>query len=333
MKSVLITGADGFIGSHLVEAVLQKGYKVKALVKYNSFNQWGWLDHIDMNKYAQTLEVVCGDIRDPHFCDKIVEGVDLVLHLAALIAIPYSFISVNEYVNTNILGTMNLLESAKRFSVSRFIHTSTSEVYGTALYVPIDEKHPLQAQSPYAATKIGADQLVQSYYNSFNLPVVTIRPFNTYGPRQSARAIIPTLITQMLNKQEIIKVGNLSPTRDFNYVDDTVNGFISAISSENIEGRVINLGTGYEVSIEKLVDILSDLTQYQGSIQLDETRIRPNTSEVERLLCNSALARNLLNWQSEFKGEEGLRAGLKKTIEWFSLKENMKLYKHQIYNI
>jgi dTDP-glucose 4,6-dehydratase len=316
MKKILVTGADGFIGSHLVESLVNQGYKVKAFVLYNSFNKWGWLDSLDKSVLSE-IEVFAGDIRDPYGVKNAMEGCDSVLHLAALIAIPYSYHSPDTYIDTNIKGTLNILQAARSLNVERIIHTSTSEVYGTARFVPITEEHPLQGQSPYSASKIGADQLAYSFYTSFELPVITIRPFNTYGPRQSARAVIPTIITQLANGLDVLKLGSIHPTRDFNYVQDTVDGFIAALKAENAFGETINLGSNFEISIGDTVD----------------KRLRPKDSEVERLWADNKKAADLLHWKPKYGGLEGFKAGLSKTIEWFSKPENLSNYKSDIYNV
>ena len=332
MNKILVTGADGFIGSHLVEKLVSSGYNVKAFVLYNSQNSWGWLDHVDKS-IKDEIEVISGDIRDPFLLSKVLNDCEIVYHLAALIAIPYSYISPISYIKTNIIGTLNLLEAAKNKGVKKFIHTSTSEIYGTAKYVPIDENHPINSQSPYAASKTGADQLVLSYFKSFNLPAVILRPFNTYGPRQSNRAIIPTVITQILKGNNKIKVGNIHPTRDFTYIDDTVNGFICALKSKNIEGKVLNLGAGFEISIKETITIIAKLIGTDIEIITDLERIRSKSSEVDRLYSNNSLASEILNWQPIFKGVEGFKTGLKKSIDWFSDKKNLSKYNSSFYNI
>jgi NAD dependent epimerase/dehydratase len=329
---ILVTGADGFIGSHLTETLIRSGHDVRPFVYYNSFNSWGWLDHSD-DDIKNDLDVFSGDIRDPNGVRVAMEGCDAVLHLAALIAIPYSYHSPDSYVDTNIKGTLNVLQAAKDHGVSKIIHTSTSEVYGTAQFVPINELHPLQGQSPYSATKIGADQLAMSFYNSFGSPVTIIRPFNTYGPRQSARAVIPTIITQLLKGNNLIKLGAVSPTRDFNYVSDTVNGFIAALESQGTNGEVINLGSNFEISIGDIAILIAEIMQTEISIESDEARLRPEKSEVERLLADNSKALNTLNWQPEFAGKDGLKKGLGKTIEWFSQPGNLSAYKSDYYNI
>lgn len=324
-KQVLVTGADGFIGSHLTEALLNKGYKVRALAQYNSFNNWGWLEDIAPR---QDLEIVCGDVRDPDFCREICRGIDTVYHLAALIAIPYSYLAPDSYVDTNIKGTLNMCQAARDAACRRIVVTSTSEVYGTAKYVPIDEKHPRQPQSPYSATKIGADAIAQSFYNAFDLPVVTARPFNTFGPRQSARAIIPTIITQIAAGRDKIRLGDLSPTRDFNYVADTAAGFIALGETPGIEGRDINIATGREVSMAKTLETIAQLMGREVEEVVDTERLRPAKSEVNRLLGDNSLITSLTDWRPRHTLEEGLQ----KTIDWFVKPENLAKYKIDIYN-
>lgn len=321
---VLVTGADGFIGSHLTEALLSAGYQVRALSYYNSFNDWGWLE--GMNN--PDLEVVSGDVRDPDFCRHITRGCSLVFHLAALIAIPYSYVAPDSYVDTNIRGTLNMLQAARDCNVERIVVTSTSEVYGTALYVPIDENHPRQPQSPYSATKIGADALAKSFYNAFELPVVIARPFNAYGPRQSARAIIPTIITQIAAGYREIKVGDLTPTRDFNFVTDTAAGFIALATAPGIEGREINIATGREVTMEETLHTIARLMGAEIKWVTDPERIRPSKSEVRRLLGDNKLITSLTEWRPRVSLEEGLS----KTIDWFVKPENLARYKIDIYN-
>jgi len=332
MEKIFVTGADGFIGSHLVEALVKKGYPVKALVMYNSFNSWGWLDHVD-NSIKESIEVITGDIRDPFSMDEAVSDCNIILNLAALIAIPYSYNSPSSYVDTNIVGTLNLLQSTKKYNIQKMIHTSTSEVYGSARYVPIDENHPYSAQSPYAATKISADQLVLSFNKSFEIPTGIIRPFNTYGPRQSNRAIIPTVITQILSGLNELKLGNTYPTRDFSYISDTVNGIIATINSEEIIGQAINLGSGFEISIENTVKLISEIMGNEIKIISDKNRIRKDSSEVDRLFSDNSLAKKLLKWSPEYNNTKGFERGLRKTIEWFSKEGNRKIYKSDIYNI
>jgi NAD dependent epimerase/dehydratase len=335
MKSgmrVLVTGADGFIGSHLTEALVRNGYEVRAFVCYNSFNSWGWLDHCADDVQGK-FEVFAGDIRDPHGVKKALTGCDAVIHLAALIAIPFSYHSPDSYVDTNIKGTLNVLQAARELNVSRVIHTSTSEVYGTAQYVPIDEKHPLQGQSPYSASKIGADQLAFSFYSSFNLPVVTLRPFNTYGPRQSARAVIPTIITQIANGNNQIKLGSVTPTRDFNFISDTVNGFISALTSKSGLGEVINLGSKFEISIQDIASLIGEIMNQEIKVIDSDERIRPENSEVNRLWADNSKAKELLLWKPEYASLNGLKKGLEETVNWFKKPNNLNLYKSEIYNV
>jgi dTDP-glucose 4,6-dehydratase len=329
---VLVTGADGFIGSHLTEELVRSGYEVCAFVNYNSFNSWGWLDECPPD-IKGNFEVFSGDIRDPHGVKKSMMGCESVLHLAALIAIPFSYYSPDTYIETNIRGTLNVLQAARELQLAKVIHTSTSEVYGTAKYVPMDESHPLQGQSPYSASKIGADQLAFSFYSSFNLPVVTIRPFNTYGPRQSARAVIPTIISQIASGAQTIKLGSTSPTRDFSYVLDTVNGFISALKSPNAIGEVINLGTNFEISIANTANLIKKIMNSDIEIENSAERHRPKKSEVDRLLADNDKAKNLLGWTPEFTGIEGLSRGLEHTISWFTDTKNFSKYKTDIYNL
>lgn len=323
---VLVTGADGFIGSHLTELLLEKGYQVKALSYYNSFNYWGWLEEISENK---NLEIVTGDIRDPHFCKSIVSDVEIVFHLAALIAIPYSYIAPDSYIDTNVKGTLNICQAAKERGNLRVINTSTSEVYGTALYVPIDEKHPKQPQSPYSASKIGADMIAMSFYNAFNLPVTTARPFNTYGPRQSARAFIPTIITQIATDIKKLKVGDLTPTRDFNYVKDTCKGFLEIAENNETIGKEINICSNTEISVEDTFNLIKDIMKSDVEFIVDEQRIRPEHSEVFRLRGDNSLINSLTNYKPKYD----LRRGLELTCEWFLKKENLLKYKAAIYNV
>lgn len=324
MKNVLVTGADGFIGSHLTELLLSQGYNVRALSYYNSFNDWGWLNDVR----HPNLEIVCGDVRDPNFCRHICRGMDTVMHLAALIAIPYSYVAPDSYVDTNIKGTLNMLQAARDCGVERIVVTSTSEVYGTAQYVPIDEKHPRQPQSPYSATKIGADAIAMSFYNAFNLPVVIARPFNTYGPRQSARAIIPTIITQIAAGQREIKVGDLTPTRDFNFVSDTAAGFIALATTPGIEGRDINIATGTEVSMKETLELIADIMGGGVTYVTDPERLRPGKSEVFRLCGDNSVITELTDWRPRVE----LREGLRRCVEWFTKPENLAKYKTDIYN-
>jgi NAD dependent epimerase/dehydratase len=329
---ILVTGADGFIGSHLTEALVELGHEVRAFVMYNSFNSWGWLDQVTPS-IADAIDFFPGDIRDPHGVFEAMKGCDAVVHLAALIAIPYSYHSPDTYIDTNIKGTLNILQAARKHNISRVVHTSSSEVYGTAQYVPIDEMHPLSGQSPYSASKIGADQLAYSFYTSFDLPVVTIRPFNTYGPRQSARAVIPTIITQIASGARIVKLGAISPTRDFSFVRDTVTGFIAALTSKNGCGQVVNLGSGFEVSIGDTAKLISEVMNVEIDIVCDEMRLRPNGSEVERLWSDNSKASQIFGWAPSYVGLDGFRDGLIETAEWFSRDVNLKAYKAGIYNI
>ena len=324
-KLVLVTGADGFIGSHLTEALLRHGYKVRALCQYNSFNSWGWLEGVSHPR----LEIVTGDVRDPNLCRRITEGVDTIYHLAALIAIPYSYVAPDSYVDTNIKGTLNMCQAARDAGTRRIVVTSTSEVYGTARYVPIDEAHPRQPQSPYSATKIGADAIALSFYNAFNLPVVIARPFNTYGPRQSARAIIPTIISQIASGADEIKVGDLTPTRDFNFVADTAEGFIALGETPGIEGREINIATGTEVSMEETLHTIARLMGRDVRFVTDPQRLRPAGSEVFHLCGDNKLITSLTPWRPTHSLEDGLRA----TIDWFVKPENLARYKAGIYNV
>lgn len=325
MKQIAVTGADGFIGSHLVEALLERGYKVRALSQYNSFNNWGWLEDIAPR---ENLDVWCGDVRDPEFCRRFTEGADTIFHLAALIAIPYSYIAPDSYVDTNIKGTLNICQAARDHGGQRVLVTSTSEVYGTARYVPIDEKHPKQPQSPYSATKIGADAIALSFHNAFDLDVTVVRPFNTYGPRQSARAIIPTIITQIASGVRKIKVGDLSPTRDFNYVADTCRGFIDIAEANSTKGLEINIATGKETSMEDLFKTIARLMGVDVEWVRDPERIRPAKSEVFRLLGDNSLIKELTGWEPRVSLEEGLE----RTIRWFSEPSRLEKYKPGIYN-
>ncbi len=322
---ILVTGADGFIGSHLVEKLLAENHQVRALSYYNSFNYWGWLEGID-NK---NLEVVSGDIRDPFFCDSISQGIDLIYHLAALIAIPYSYVAPDSYIDTNVKGTLNICEAGKKNGVKKIIVTSTSEVYGTAKYVPIDENHPKQPQSPYSASKIGADMIAMSYYNAFNLPVVIARPFNTYGPRQSARAIIPTIISQIANGATEIKVGDLSPTRDFNFVKDTCNGFIAIAKCDELIGQEVNIATNTEISMLDTLKLIATIMEKDVTFIQDSQRIRPAASEVFRLWGDNQKLVKLTGYQPNYS----IEMGLKETIDWFLNPSNLAKYKSHIYNI
>jgi len=327
---VFLTGADGFIGSHLAEALVRDGHDVTALVIYNSFDSWGWLDNVPAD-ISQQIKVVPGDVRDPTQMMSLVQGHDAVLHLAALIAIPFSYVAPDQYVQTNISGTLNLLNAARAHGIGRFIHTSTSEVYGTARYVPMDEGHPLQGQSPYSATKIGADQMVSSFYTSFGLPTVTIRPFNTFGPRQSARAVIPTIISQLAAGKKEISLGALEPTRDFTYVSDTVGGFLAALNSTNGVGETVNLGAGFEVSIGETFSTIARLMESSAVAVADDQRLRPENSEVERLFSNNAKAKELFGWQPALAGIDGFATGLAHTIDWFTQPQNLARYRVNTY--
>lgn len=325
-KKVLVTGADGFIGSHLVEALVRVGAKVKALSQYNSFNSWGWLDDVECKA---EVEVVCGDVRDAHFVKEISKGSDVIFHLAALIAIPYSYRAPESYVDTNVKGTLNVCQAALDNGISRVIVTSTSEVYGTARYVPIDENHPLQPQSPYSASKIGADMIAKSFANAFDLPLTIARPFNTYGPRQSARAVIPTIITQIASGMRQIKIGDTSPTRDFNYVADTCRGFISLAESDKALGETVNIGSNYEISIGATFELIRKLMNSDVEFVQDPQRIRPVNSEVNRLWCNNTKIHDLTGFVAQYSLEQGLA----KTIEWFRDPRNLRKYKAEIYNV
>lgn len=325
-KKILVTGADGFIGSHLVEALLAQGAKVKALSYYNSFNYWGWLEDIKPNA---SLEIVSGDVRDPNFCNEITKDTDIIFHLAALIAIPYSYVAPDSYVDTNVRGTLNICQAAMRNKCSRIIHTSTSEVYGTAQYVPIDEKHPLQPQSPYSASKIGADAMAMSFYNAFNLPLITARPFNTYGPRQSARAVIPTIISQIAGGKKEIEIGDTIPTRDFNFVKDTCDGFIQLALCDEAIGQTVNIGSNTEISVGDLFEKIKQLMKSDVKFIVDQNRKRPEKSEVFRLVCDNSKIRSLTGYQPKHSLDEGL----KQTIEWFLDPANLKKYKTNIYNV
>ncbi|WP_285906077.1 NAD-dependent 4,6-dehydratase LegB [Pseudodesulfovibrio pelocollis] len=331
-KKILVTGADGFIGSHLVERLVTAGHSVRALAHYNHCNAWGWLDTLRPDILSAT-EVVTGDIRDCGSVREMMKGIDVVFHLAALIAIPYSYSSPESYVQTNIMGTLNLLQAARHQGVDRFVHTSTSEVYGSAQFVPITEEHPLQGQSPYSATKIGADQMALSYYRSFEVPVAVLRPFNTYGPRQSARAVIPTIITQLANGAKSIKLGSLHPTRDFSYVTDTAEAFVSVAQSDTAVGEVLNAGSGFEISIGEVALRIAEVMDKEVAFEEDAQRVRPKGSEVERLFADNTRLRELTGWEPEYAGIEGFIRGLKETADWFSLRDNLSLYKADIYNV
>jgi len=326
MKRVLITGADGFIGSHLTEMLVANGYQVRALSQYNSFNSWGWLEDINCK---DQVEVLTGDVRDPHYCKYITKDIDIIFHLAALIAIPYSYVAPDSYVDTNIKGTLNICQAAKENGNVRVIHTSTSEVYGTAQYVPIDEKHPLQPQSPYSATKIAADAMAMSFYNTFDLPITIARPFNTYGPRQSARAVIPTIITQIASGMEEIKLGDITPTRDFNYVEDTCQGLLALAESDATIGETVNIGSNFEISIEDTLNIIKELMSSNVRFITDKQRIRPEKSEVFRLWCDNSKIKKL----TSFNPQTDIKHGLLKTIDWITRPENLSKYKIEIYNV
>jgi NAD dependent epimerase/dehydratase len=325
-KKILVTGADGFIGSHLTEMLVKSGAKVKALSCYNSFNYWGWLEDIEC---LDDIEVLTGDVRDPHYCKNITSGVDIIFHLAALIAIPFSYTAPDSYIDTNIKGTLNICQSALDNECERLIHTSTSEVYGTAQYVPIDENHPIQPQSPYSASKIGADAMAKSFYNSFNLPLIIARPFNTYGPRQSARAVIPTIITQIASGKKQIKLGDLTPTRDLSYVEDICTGFIALAVCEKAIGEAVNIGSNFEISIGDVFHIIKEIMSSDARAVREDVRIRPEKSEVYRLWCDNTKMRDLTGFVPKYT----LREGLKKTIDWFTNHENLKMYKTNIYNV
>lgn len=331
-KKILVTGADGFIGSHLTEELVRRNCDVRAFVLYNSFNSWGWLDHAEP-EIQKSLDVFSGDIRDPHGVREAMKGCDVVLHLAALIAIPYSYHSPDTYVDTNVKGTLNIVQAARELGVEKVVHTSTSEVYGTARFVPITEEHPLQGQSPYSASKIGADQIALSFHCSFGTPVAVIRPFNTYGPRQSARAVIPTIITQLASGSRSVKLGAVHPTRDFNYVTDTVRGFIAVAEAERAVGEVINIGSNFEVSIGDTARLVAEVMGVELEVETDEVRLRPDKSEVERLWADNARARELVGWEPLYGGVDGLRRGLAETVAWFRDPRNLNVYKAGIYNI
>ncbi|WP_029420727.1 NAD-dependent 4,6-dehydratase LegB [Alicyclobacillus macrosporangiidus] len=331
-QRVLVTGADGFIGSHLVEELIRVGADVRAFVFYNAFNSFGWLDHLP-NPIKSQVDIVSGDIRDPYVVREALRGRDIVFHLAALVGVPYSFHAPQTYVDTNIKGTLNVLQAARELEVKRVIHTSTSEVYGTARFVPITEEHPLHGQSPYAATKIAADQLALSFYHAFGVHVSIIRPFNTYGPRQSLRAVIPTIIAQMATGARRIKLGSLRPTRDFTYVKDTVRGFTAMAQSDSSVGQVINIGSNYEISIGDLVQLITEVMGVEAEVEVDTDRLRPLTSEVERLWADNSKARQLLGWTPEYHGRDGLKHGLRETVAWFTDRANLRGYKPYMYNL
>lgn len=325
-KRVLVTGSEGFIGSHLTERLVELGADVTALVQYNSFNNWGWIDTFDKN-VKDSIEVVTGDIREYDGMKRIIKGQDVVFHLAALIAIPYSYLSPMAYVRTNVEGTTNVLEACRDYDVQKVVHTSTSETYGTALYVPIDEKHPMQGQSPYSASKIGADKMAESFYKSFNTPIATLRPFNTYGPRQSARAVIPTIISQILAGKKEIKLGSLTPTRDFNYVKDTAEAFIKVAESDKTIGEVINAGSNYEITIGDTVKKIIDIIGTDVKILCDDERIRPEMSEVNRLWADNTKIKQLTDWTPNYS----IDRGLEETVKW--IKDNLQYFKTDIYNV
>ena len=331
-QKIFVTGADGFIGSHLALRLVGEGHTVRALCQYNSFGHKGWLEDIDP-EMANSMDIRHGDVRDGDCMDDLVKGFDIIFHLAALIAIPYSYHSPRSYIDTNVTGTLNMLQAARRHNVERFVQTSTSEVYGTAQFAPITETHPLQGQSPYSASKIAADQIAYSFFTSFQTPVTIIRPFNTYGPRQSTRAIIPTIITQLARGERTLKLGALSPTRDFNFIDDTVAGFISTLRADNISGETINLGSNYEISIGDTVKAIARAYGTDVTVTTENKRLRPKNSEVERLWACNAKARKLLNWVPEYSGLDGFEKGLKKTITWFIDENNLAKYKEQSYSI
>jgi NAD dependent epimerase/dehydratase len=329
---ILITGADGFIGSHLAEAMVRYGCQVRAFVFYNSFNSWGWLDYSE-KEIKENLDIFAGDIRDPHGVKQALRGCEVVFHLAALISIPYSYHSPDAYLDTNVRGTLNVIQAARELNISKVINTSTSEVYGTARFVPITEEHPLQGQSPYSASKIGADQMAMSFYHAFDTPVSIIRPFNTYGPRQSARAVIPTIITQIATGKRRIDLGALHPTRDFNYIKDTVQGFVHVAESDRSVGEVINIGSNFEISIEETAQLVAEVMGVQIEIKTDHIRLRPEKSEVDRLWCDNRKALELTGWKPHWGDREGFKKGLSETVTWFTDPENLKMYKAHLYNI
>jgi NAD dependent epimerase/dehydratase len=325
-KKILVTGADGFIGSHLTEMLVQQGARVKALSYYNSFNYWGWLEDIDCLK---EVEILSGDVRDPHYCRRMTKEINIIFHLAALIAIPYSYIAPDSYVDTNIKGTLNICQAALENNIELVVHISTSEVYGTAEYVPIDEKHPLQPQSPYSASKIGADAMAMSFFNAFNLPLIIARPFNTYGPRQSARAVIPTIITQIASGKKQIKLGDLTPTRDLSYVEDICRGFIALAECEKAIGETVNIGSNYEISIGEVFNLIKEIMKSNVEAVSEKARFRPEKSEVYRLWCDNMK----INELTGFKPKVSIREGIEHTISWFTIPENLKKYKINIYNV
>jgi NAD dependent epimerase/dehydratase len=326
MKKVLVTGADGFIGSHLTELLVKKGFHVKALNQYNSFNNWGWLENVSCKN---DIEILSGDIRDSNYCKVISKDVEIIFHLAALIAIPFSYIAPGSYMETNAKGTLNICEAAKENGISKLIHTSTSEVYGTAQYIPIDENHPLQPQSPYSASKISADAIAMSYYHSFDLPVTIARPFNIYGPRQSARAIIPSIITQIASGYKKIKIGDVTPTRDFNYVEDSCRGLVMLAENDKTIGEIINVGSNSEISISDTFQLINELMSSDVTLDIDLQRNRPKKSEVFRLCCDNTKIKEMIG----YKPQINFRDGLKKTIKWLTRPENLKMYKSEIYNV
>ncbi len=331
-QKILVTGADGFIGSHLTEMLVRSGYDVRAFVMYNSFNSWGWLDHSDKD-IRDNLDIFAGDIRDPHGVRTAMQGCDIVLHLAALIAIPYSYHSPDTYVDTNVKGTLNIVQAARDLGVSRVVCTSTSEVYGTALFAPITEEHPMQPQSPYSASKIAADAIALSFHKSFDTPISVLRPFNTYGPRQSARAVIPTIIGQIASGERDIALGALHPTRDFSFVNDTAQGFIQAMGCDALVGKTVNIGSNHEISIGDLALLIADIMGAEINIKTKGERLRPEKSEVERLLADTQKAQKIMGWNPNYSGEEGLRRGLIEAVQWFQNPDNLKLYKTGLYNI
>jgi dTDP-glucose 4,6-dehydratase len=329
---ILVTGADGFIGSHLTETLVREGHDIRAFVFYNSFGTWGWLDRCAPDVKGK-FEVFSGDIRDPHGVRTAMKGCEAVLHLAALIGIPYSYHSPDSYIDTNVKGTLNVVQAARELGVQKVVHTSTSEVYGTARFVPITEEHPLQGQSPYSASKIGADQIALSFNSSFGTPVTILRPFNTYGPRQSARAVIPTIISQIAAGKRVVRLGALDPTRDFSFVEDIVRGFIAAMKCDANNGMVVNIGSGFEISIGETARVISELMDADVAIECDTRRLRPENSEVERLFASYARAEQLMGWKPRYGGLDGFKRGLKQTIEWFSEPPHLSGYKSDIYNL
>ena len=329
---ILVTGADGFIGSHLTERLIKEGFDVRAFVFYNSFSSWGWLDTVS-DTIKSKLDVFSGDIRDPYGVKEAMKGCDAVIHLAALIAIPFSYYSPDSYIDTNIKGTLNILQAARELKISKVVHTSTSEVYGTAKFVPITEDHPLQGQSPYSASKIAADQIASSFYSSFDLPLITLRPFNTFGPRQSARAVIPTIIMQLLTGNKELQLGATSPTRDFNYVSDTVSAFLAVLKSNKGMGEIVNIGSNYEISIGETAKLIANIMNIDITIKTDEKRVRPEKSEVNRLWADNTKIKKVFNWSPNYGDKSGFEKGLIETIEWMKDPENTKGYKKDIYNI